>query len=103
MLPSASHTQRAYDVILTLVGLALLPELAGRLDGGLGPVLVEVIVRHDLTANELVLEVGAERAAVRASIKHNQEIANWMTPAACGALVPLRMVQARTSSGPQVK
>ena len=27
----------------------------------------------------------------------------WMTPAACGAFVPLRMVHARTSSGPQVK
>lgn len=28
---------------------------------------------------------------------------HWMTPAACGALVPFRMVQARTSSGPAVK
>jgi hypothetical protein len=27
----------------------------------------------------------------------------WITPAACGAFVPLRIVQARTSSGPQVK
>ncbi len=27
----------------------------------------------------------------------------WMTPAACGALVFLRIVQARTSSGPPVK
>ena len=27
----------------------------------------------------------------------------WMTPAACGAFVPFRMVHARTSSGPQVK
>ena len=27
----------------------------------------------------------------------------WMTPAACGALVPLRMVHWRTSSGPVVK
>jgi hypothetical protein len=27
----------------------------------------------------------------------------WMTPAACGALVPLRMVQARVSFGPAVK
>lgn len=28
---------------------------------------------------------------------------DWMTPAACGALVPFLMVHARTSSGPQVK
>ena len=27
----------------------------------------------------------------------------WMTPAACGAVLPLRTVQARTSLGPAVK
>jgi hypothetical protein len=60
--------------MLTLVGLALLPEFAGRFDGRLGAVLVEVIIRHDLTADKLVLKVGAGRAAVRASIEHNQEM-----------------------------
>ena len=44
---------------LTLVCLALLLELAGRFHGGFAPVLVEVLVAHDLTADELVLEVGA--------------------------------------------
>jgi len=40
-----------------LVGLALLAELAGGLDGSLGSVLLEVLVRHDLTTDELVLKV----------------------------------------------
>lgn len=40
-----------------LVGLALLAELAGGLDRVLRAVLLEVLVRHDLTTDELVLEV----------------------------------------------
>ena len=41
----------------TLVRLALLPELTGCLDGRFAPVLMQVVVRHDLTTHELVLEV----------------------------------------------
>ena len=43
----------------TLVGFALLLELAGRLDGRFAPVLVQVWVAHDFTTYELVLEVRA--------------------------------------------
>ena len=43
----------------TLVGLALLLELAGGLDRRFAPVLLEVRVAHDLTTDELVLEVRA--------------------------------------------
>ena len=43
----------------TLVRLALLPELTSRLNGRFAPVLMQVVVRHDLTADELVLEVRA--------------------------------------------
>ena len=47
------------DRIHTLIRLALLPELACRLDGRFATVLVQVVVRHDLTADELVLKVRA--------------------------------------------
>lgn len=42
----------------TLIGLALLPELARGLDLRFRAELLEVFVGHDLTADELVLEVG---------------------------------------------
>lgn len=45
--------------IRTLVRLALLPKLTGSLDCRFGAVLLEILIRHDFTANELVLEVGA--------------------------------------------
>lgn len=44
---------------LTLVRLALLSQLARSLDGRLGPVLVQVIIRHDFTTHELLFEVRA--------------------------------------------
>lgn len=40
-----------------LIRLALLAELAGRLDGSLGAVLLEIIVCHDFTTHKLVLKV----------------------------------------------
>lgn len=43
----------------TLIRLALLPELARSLDLRFGAELFEVFVGHDLTTDELVLEVGA--------------------------------------------
>lgn len=46
---------------LTLVRLSLLSELAGSLDGGFAPVLAQVLVAHDLTTDELVLEIRAAR------------------------------------------
>ena len=44
----------------TLVRLALLTQLARRLDGRLTAMLAKVLIRHDLTAHELVLEVGVD-------------------------------------------
>ena len=44
----------------TLVCPALLPELACRLDGRFTAELVEVGVRHNFSAHELVLEVGVD-------------------------------------------
>ena len=42
------------------VGLALLPILAGRLDGQLGAVLLVVVELHDLGHDEALLEVGVD-------------------------------------------
>lgn len=44
---------------LTLIGLALLPELASRLNSRFATKLMEVFIGHDLTAHKLILEVGA--------------------------------------------
>ena len=61
----ASHQYRSYlsgkrkTKKHTLVRFPLLPELSGSLDGRLRTVLVQVVVAHDLTTHELVLEVRA--------------------------------------------
>lgn len=74
--PSAVHARLNTELLLlarlpvadiavhNLVQLALLSELAGRLDLGFGTVLLEVVVRHDFTADKLVFEVRATRSAV---------------------------------------
>jgi hypothetical protein len=60
--PRSLATLPVTDVpVLHLVRLALLPELAVRLDLRLGAKLLEVLKRHDFTANKLVLKVGAAR------------------------------------------
>ena len=41
----------------TFVWFSLLPQFSGGLDSGLAPVLFQIFVRHDFTANKLVLEV----------------------------------------------
>ena len=74
-----------------------------RFDGCLASVLLEVIVAHDLTANKLILKVRAKCYHERNIRQQVLRCTNWMTPAAWGALVPRRIVHARTSSGPQVK
>jgi RES domain-containing protein len=78
-----------------------------RLNRTLSLVLLKVREAHDLTANEVLLEVGAEERAKTGQNKdrrgEREEETNWITPAAAGALVPSRMVHARTSWGPQVK
>lgn len=43
----------------TLIGFSLLPELSCCLHRRLTPMLLEVIVRHDFTTDELVLEIRA--------------------------------------------
>jgi hypothetical protein len=86
----------------TLVWFALLSKFAGGLDGRFGSVFAEILVRHDLTTDELIFEVGAV-AVISKSVMAMKTFTDWMTPAACGAFVPLRIVHARTSSGPQVK
>lgn len=43
--------------LLTLVRLALLPEFAVSFDRRLATILVQVLVTHDFTADELVFEV----------------------------------------------
>lgn len=44
---------------LTLIGLSLLPEFPGGLDSRFSAILVQVLVAHDFTAHELVLEIRA--------------------------------------------
>jgi hypothetical protein len=53
--------------------------------------LLEVSVRHDFTADEVLLKVGAAGHDLVSSREKS------------GALIPCRTVQARTSWGPQVK
>ena len=65
-LKSSGHKPRGR----TLVGLALLLELASRLDGRFAPVLVQVLIAHDLTAHELVLEVRAIAPRQASSTTH---------------------------------
>ncbi len=47
---------------LTLIRLALLPQLARRLDRAFTAVLMQVFIRHDLPTDEFVFKVGAERS-----------------------------------------
>ena len=85
----------------TFVGFSLLPQFPSSLDRSFAPILLEIVVGHDFTTHEFVLKVGA--TPMLDSLSYQEKTTHWMTPAAWGALVPLRMVQARTSSGPQVK
>lgn len=70
-LPRSLATLPVTNVpVLDLVRLALLPELPVRLDLRLGSKLLEVLKRHDFTANKLVLKVGAagcEREVAKSS------------------------------------
>ena len=66
-------------------------------------ILVQVTIGHDLSADEFIFKVRAEQIVNAASQRSPVSCTHWMTPAACGALVPFLMVHARTSSGPQVK
>ena len=49
---------------LTFVRFPLLPEFASGLDSCFAPVLAEILVGHDFTADELVLEVRAKEQVV---------------------------------------
>jgi hypothetical protein len=62
LLPVHSHSLLttlpvAHIAIRKLIRLALLPELAGRLDGSFRSVLAEILVRHDFAAHELLFEI----------------------------------------------
>ena len=56
LLPALPITDVPID---NLIRLALLPQLPRRLDQRLCPVLLEIVIRHDLPADELVLKVRA--------------------------------------------
>jgi len=97
----------------TLIRLPLLPQFPRGLDGSLAPVLLQVLIRHYLTTDEFILKIRTICDDVVISVQWwrcrkggKADIwmyTHWITPAACGALVPFRIVHARTSSGPQVK
>ena len=90
---------------------AFLEILAGRPDGRLGAAGVESRVRHALSADEGLLKVrvdsrenwGVKGLIICYNCVRQDGGEETYTPAACGALVPLRMVHARTCCGPQVK
>ena len=91
----------------TLVWFSLLSDFTRRLDGSLASKVPQIVVRHDLPADELVLKVRTG-GVVMVWVTHCvgggiRDHTYWMTPAACGAFVPFRIVHARTSSGPHVK
>ena len=45
----------------TLVRFPLLSEFPGSLDSALAPVLPQILIRHDFTANKFILKIGTSR------------------------------------------
>ena len=84
--PKSGVEQEMQDVaILDLIGLALDAELARLLGPGLAIARDVIVIGDGFGPDEALFKV------------------TWMTPAACGARVPLLIVQARASFGPTVK
>jgi hypothetical protein len=70
-------------ITLTLIWLALLSQLAGSLNRRFRTVLLQVIIRHDLTTYEFVLKVGAVQIRQLKSLESSTPAWNSLDDTGC--------------------